>query len=74
MLIYLESKGIKIDGVGFQSHHKLEFPTADEIRTAMQGFVDRGYKIKAREGKRVEAARRRKTRETCWHPRSASWT
>jgi endo-1,4-beta-xylanase len=41
----LQSKGIKIDGVGMQAHWGLEYPSLEEIETAIEMFADLGVKV-----------------------------
>jgi endo-1,4-beta-xylanase len=41
----LQSKGIKIDGVGIQAHWGLDYPSLDEIETAIKMYGDLGVKV-----------------------------
>ena len=41
----LQSKGIKIDGMGLQGHWGLEYPTLDEIQTSIDMFAELGIKV-----------------------------
>lgn len=41
----LQSKGIKIDGVGMQGHWGLDYPTLEEIETAIEMYAALGIKV-----------------------------
>ena len=41
----LQSKGIRIDGVGFQGHWALDFPELDEIEASIQAMAEIGMKV-----------------------------
>jgi endo-1,4-beta-xylanase len=41
----LQSKGIRIDGVGIQGHWGLDYPTREEIETLIQAFSRLGVKL-----------------------------
>lgn len=49
MFAWLETKGIHVDGVGFQSHEQLSWPTIADLQTAFDKFTAKGYKIKISE-------------------------
>jgi len=49
MLSWLEQKGIHVDGVGFQSHDSLTYPSPSELQGAFDQFVNAGYKLKISE-------------------------
>ena len=49
MLNWLESSGVRIDGIGFQSHERLRFPAAQSLRNAFEAFASAGYKLKVSE-------------------------
>ena len=49
MCTWLESRGIKIDGIGFQSHESMTWPSASELQSAFETFVAAGYKLKISE-------------------------
>ena len=49
MLTWLESKGIRVDGVGFQSHETMTFPSVSDLQRAFDKFVAAGYKLKISE-------------------------
>jgi endo-1,4-beta-xylanase len=49
MLAWLETRGIHVDGVGFQSHEYLNWPSTDELQAAFDRFVAAGYKLKISE-------------------------
>jgi endo-1,4-beta-xylanase len=44
-----DDKGIQIDGVGFQSHENMTWPSTTELQTAIDKFVAAGYKVKISE-------------------------
>ena len=45
----LEQQGIHVDGVGFQSHENLTWPSTPDLQTAIDRFVAAGYKVKISE-------------------------
>jgi len=45
----LLEKGVPIDGVGFQMHVQIDWPSADAISSAFKAIVDRGLKVKITE-------------------------
>lgn len=49
MLAWLEGRGIHVDGVGFQSHEYMNWPSTAELQGAFDRFVAAGYKIKISE-------------------------
>jgi endo-1,4-beta-xylanase len=50
MLAWLkDEKGLTIDGVGFQSHEVMTWPSASDVRTAIGKFKTAGYKVKISE-------------------------
>jgi endo-1,4-beta-xylanase len=50
MLAWLkDEKGIQIDGVGFQGHEKMTWPSIADLQIAFDKFRDAGYKIKISE-------------------------
>jgi len=50
MLAWLkDEKGMTIDGVGFQSHEIMTWPSTTEIQTAINKFKNAGYKVKISE-------------------------
>jgi len=49
MLSWLETRGIRVDGVGFQSHEYMNWPGTDELQGAFDRFVAAGYKLKISE-------------------------
>ena len=49
MLSWLESRGIHVDGVGFQSHEHMTWPTSGELQVAFDQFVTAGYELKISE-------------------------
>ncbi|MES1187319.1 MAG: endo-1,4-beta-xylanase [Myxococcales bacterium] len=50
MLAWLkDEKGIQVDGVGFQSHENLDWPTVGDLQTAIDKFKTAGYKVKISE-------------------------
>jgi endo-1,4-beta-xylanase len=44
-----DDKGITIDGVGFQSHENMTWPSTGELQTAITKFKNAGYKVKISE-------------------------
>jgi len=49
MLAWLETRGIHVDGVGFQSHEYMDWPSTGELQAAFDRFVAAGYKVKISE-------------------------
>lgn len=50
MLAWLkDTKGIQIDGVGFQSHETMTWPSTTDLQTAIDKFKAAGYKVKISE-------------------------
>ena len=49
MFAWLETKGIHVDGIGFQSHENLTWPAPADLQGAFEKFVKAGYKIKISE-------------------------
>jgi endo-1,4-beta-xylanase len=49
MLAWLKSKGIEVDGVGFQSHEQLQWPAIADLQAAFDKISAAGYKIKISE-------------------------
>jgi endo-1,4-beta-xylanase len=49
MLAWLKTKGINVDGVGFQSHETMSWPTVPELAAAIGKFASAGYKVKISE-------------------------
>ncbi len=49
MLAWLQTKGIQVDGVGFQSHNTMTFPAPSELQAAFDKFTSAGYKLKVSE-------------------------
>lgn len=44
-----DDKGITIDGVGFQSHENMTWPSTGELQVAITKFKNAGYKVKISE-------------------------
>jgi endo-1,4-beta-xylanase len=44
-----DEKGIQIDGVGFQSHENMSWPSVTDLQTAIDKFKTAGYKVKISE-------------------------
>jgi endo-1,4-beta-xylanase len=44
-----DEKGITIDGVGFQSHENMTWPSTGELQVAITKFKNAGYKVKISE-------------------------
>jgi endo-1,4-beta-xylanase len=44
-----DEKGITIDGVGFQSHENMTWPSTGELQAAITKFKNAGYKVKISE-------------------------
>jgi endo-1,4-beta-xylanase len=50
MLAWMKNvKGLKVDGVGFQSHENLTWPSTTDLQTAFNKFAGAGYKVKISE-------------------------
>jgi len=49
MFAWLEGRGIHVDGIGFQSHENMSWPSASELESAFGEFVRAGYEIKISE-------------------------
>lgn len=50
MLAWLkDEKGIQLDGVGFQSHENMTWPSVTDLQTAIDKFKTAGYKVKISE-------------------------
>jgi len=49
MFAWLETKGIHVDGVGFQSHENMTWPAPADLQSAFDKFVKAGYKLKVSE-------------------------
>lgn len=50
LLDWLENdKGLRIDGVGFQSHENMTWPSTADLQTAIDQFAAAGYKMKISE-------------------------
>ena len=49
MFAWLKTKGIQVDGVGFQSHENMTWPSATDLQGAFDKFVTAGYKLKVSE-------------------------
>jgi len=45
----LQAQNVPIDGVGFQMHVQIDWPSASSIAAAFQAIVDRGLKVKITE-------------------------
>jgi endo-1,4-beta-xylanase len=44
-----DDKGLKIDGVGFQSHENMTWPSTTDLQVAIDKFKTAGYKVKISE-------------------------
>jgi len=44
-----DEKGISVDGVGFQSHETMSWPSTADLETAIGKFENAGYKVKISE-------------------------
>jgi endo-1,4-beta-xylanase len=44
-----DDKGLKIDGVGFQSHENMTWPSTNDLQVAIDMFKTAGYKVKISE-------------------------
>jgi endo-1,4-beta-xylanase len=49
MFDWLKTKGVTVDGVGFQSHENMSWPTTTDLQTAINKFKTAGYKVKISE-------------------------
>jgi endo-1,4-beta-xylanase len=49
LLAWLKTKGIQVDGVGFQSHENMTWPSVTDLQTAIDKFISAGYKVKISE-------------------------
>jgi endo-1,4-beta-xylanase len=49
MFAWLKTKGIQVDGIGFQSHENMVWPAPNDLQIAFDKFVAAGYKIKISE-------------------------
>jgi endo-1,4-beta-xylanase len=50
LLAWLKNdKGLTIDGVGFQSHENMTWPSVTDLQTAFDKFASAGYKVKISE-------------------------
>lgn len=49
MLDDFKARAVPIDGVGFQMHVSMDFPSADTIAKSLKAVVDRGLKVKISE-------------------------
>ncbi|MEO6603468.1 MAG: endo-1,4-beta-xylanase [Polyangiaceae bacterium] len=49
MFAWLKTRGIQVDGVGFQSHENMTWPSAADLQGAFDKFVAGGYKMKISE-------------------------
>jgi endo-1,4-beta-xylanase len=49
MITDFQTRNIPIDGVGFQMHIFMDYPSINSISTAMQKVVDKGLKVKITE-------------------------
>lgn len=49
LFAWLKTKGIQVDGVGFQSHENMTWPSAADLQGAFDKFVTAGYKMKISE-------------------------
>lgn len=49
MFAWLQGRGIHVDGIGFQSHEYMSWPSASELQEAFDKFVDAGYGLKVSE-------------------------
>jgi endo-1,4-beta-xylanase len=41
----LQSKGVKVSGVGLQGHYKMDWPTATQLDSTIKDFADLGLKV-----------------------------
>ncbi|WP_297335702.1 endo-1,4-beta-xylanase [Algoriphagus sp.] len=41
----LRSRGIRIDGIGMQGHYRLDFPSLDQIETAIEEIHQAGFQV-----------------------------
>jgi endo-1,4-beta-xylanase len=49
MLDGFKARGVPIDGVGFQMHVYMDWPSTNQIKASLQKVVDRGLKVKISE-------------------------
>lgn len=49
MFAWLKTKGIQVDGIGFQSHENMTWPSPADLQGAFDKFVTAGYKLKVSE-------------------------
>jgi endo-1,4-beta-xylanase len=49
LFAWLKSKGIVVDGIGFQSHENMTWPSVSELQRAFDKFTAAGYRIKISE-------------------------
>jgi endo-1,4-beta-xylanase len=49
LFAWLKEKGVTVDGVGFQSHETLTWPSVGELQTAIDKFKTAGYRVKISE-------------------------
>jgi len=49
MFAWLETRGIHVDGIGFQSHENMSWPSATDLQGAFDQFAAAGYQIKISE-------------------------
>ena len=49
MATWLKGKGVTLDGIGFQAHWRMDWPTVSEIEGAITKAVTAGYKVKVSE-------------------------
>ncbi len=49
LFAWLQTKGIHVDGVGFQSHENMTWPAPTDLQGAIDKFVAAGYKLKISE-------------------------
>jgi endo-1,4-beta-xylanase len=49
LFAWLKTKGIQVDGIGFQSHENMTWPSANDLQRAFDKFTAAGYKIKISE-------------------------
>jgi endo-1,4-beta-xylanase len=41
----LQSKGVKIDGIGMQAHYQLDYPSIEDLEASIEAFGDLGVKV-----------------------------
>jgi endo-1,4-beta-xylanase len=49
MCAWLESRGVHVDGIGFQSHESMTWPSASDLQSAFDKFAAAGYALKISE-------------------------